>query len=157
MIFQGTDQVGPQVSKANLSDVDFFPFPQIDPTYPTDSAIDAPIDGFLMSSKVKNRKGAAAFMEYLGTGAAEHAFLAPNPADVGVAGDYPASTYSDLQKLSVETIKNTKNLAQFLDRDTQPDFAYPIVQNALNDFLNSPSSYKSITSKLEAQAKGVFH
>src|SRR5664279_274579 len=63
MIFQGTDQVGPQLAKANLPDLSFFPFPQIDPAYPTDSAIDAPIDGFLMSKKVKNRPAAAALME----------------------------------------------------------------------------------------------
>ncbi|WP_375492889.1 ABC transporter substrate-binding protein [uncultured Jatrophihabitans sp.] len=157
MIFHGTDQVVPQVQKANLSDVSFFPFPQIKSEFPTNSAIDAPIDGFLMSKKVKNRKGAAALMEYLGTGAAEHTFLAPNPADVGVATDFPSNSYTALQKQAVDLIKNTKNLAQFLDRDTQPDFAYPIVQNALNDFLNDPKSSSSVCSKLESQAKGVFH
>jgi multiple sugar transport system substrate-binding protein len=156
MIFQGTDQVGPQVAKANLDDLDFFPFPQIDPTYPTDSGIDAPIDGFLMSKKVKNRAAAAAFMEYLGTAAAEQTFLKPNPSDIGTATDYDASTYTPLQKKSVAIIKATKNIAQFLDRDTRPDFAYPICQNAMNDFLNNPKDIDSICSKLEAQAKSIF-
>jgi multiple sugar transport system substrate-binding protein len=156
MIFQGTDQVGPQVAKANLADVDFFPFPEVDSTYPTDSGIDAPIDGFLMSKKVKNRGAAAAFMEYLGSAAAEQTFLKPNPSDIGTATDYDASTYTALQKKSVDIIKNTKNLAQFLDRDTRPDFAYPICQNAMNDFLNNPKDIDSICSKLEAQAKSIF-
>ena len=155
LIFHGTDQVGPQLSKAGLADVDFFPFPQIDPAYPTDSAIDAPIDGFLMSKKVKNQAGAAAFLEYLGTAAAEQAFLKPNPSDVGTANNYDQSTYTPLQKSSVQLIKSTKNIAQFLDRDTRPDFAYPICQNAMNDFLNGVS-VDSICSKLEAQAKQIF-
>ena len=156
MIFQGTDQVGPQVSKSGLADLDFFPFPQIVPDYPTDSAIDAPIDGFLMSAKVKNRKGAAAFMEYLGSAAAERTYLKSDPSDIGTATNYPANTYTPLQKKSVQIITNTKNLAQFLDRDTLPNFAYPDVQSAMNAFLNDPSSYASICSKLEQQAKSVF-
>jgi multiple sugar transport system substrate-binding protein len=156
MIFQGTDQVGPQVSKANLADVAFFPFPEITSENPTDSAIDAPIDGFLMSKKVKNQAGAAALLEYLGTAAAEEAFLKPNPSDIGTANNYDQSTYTTLQKASVEIIKGTKNIAQFLDRDTRPDFAYPIAQNAMNDFLNNPKSGSSICSKLEAQAKQIF-
>jgi multiple sugar transport system substrate-binding protein len=157
MIFQGTDQVGPQVAKATLPDLDFFPFPEITSAYPTDSAIDAPIDGFLMSKKVKNHAGAVAFMEYLGSAAAEQAFLKPNPSDIGTANNYDQSTYTALQKSSVEIIKSTKNIAQFLDRDTRPDFAYPICQNAMNDFLNNPKDVSSICSKLESQAKAIFH
>ena len=139
MIFQGTDQVGPQLAKANLSDLDFFAFPEIDPTYPTDSAIDAPIDGFLMSKKVKNKAGGAALLEYLGSAAAEEAFLKPNPSDIGTATDYNQGTYTPLQKASVEIIKNTKNIAQFLDRDTRPDFAGPNgMQGFIQNFINDP-------------------
>lgn len=156
MIFQGTDQVGPQVAAASLPDLAFFPFPQIDPQYPTDSGIDAPVDGFLMSAKVKNHAGAAALLEYLGSAKAEQTFLKPNPSDVGTATDYDTATYTPLQKASVDTISKTKNLAQFLDRDTRPDFAYPIVQNALNSFLNKPSNYSSVCDGLETQAKTIF-
>jgi multiple sugar transport system substrate-binding protein len=157
MIFQGTDQVGPQVAQASLADLDFFPFPEITSQYPTTSAIDAPIDGFLMSKKVKNRVGAAAFLEYLGSAQAEQAFLKPNPSDIGTATDYDTSTYTPLQKKSVQIIQQTKNIAQFLDRDTRPDFAYPIAQNAMNDFLNNPNDVDSICAKLESQAKSIFH
>jgi multiple sugar transport system substrate-binding protein len=155
LIFQGTDQVGPQLSKASLADTDFFPFPQITPQYPTNSAIDAPIDGFLMSAKVSNRAGAAAFLEYLGTAQAEAAFLKPNPSDVGTATDYDTSTYTPLQVKSAQIIKNTKNIAQFLDRDTRPDFAYPVVQNALQQFINDKDS-QAVCKSLESQAKTIF-
>jgi multiple sugar transport system substrate-binding protein len=156
LVFHGTDQVLPEVAQSSVSDLAFFPFPQITSKYPTDSGIDAPIDGFLMSAKVQNKAGATAFMEYLGTAKAEETFLKPNPADIGTATDYDTSTYTPLQKQSVQIIKTTKNLAQFLDRDTRPDFAYPIVQNALNGFLNDPSSGDSICSSLEAQAQHIF-
>ena len=56
----------------------------------------------------------------------------------------------------MQIIKSTKNLAQFLDRDTRPDFAYPIVQDALANFLNDPSSGDSVCSSLEAQAQHIF-
>lgn len=109
-----------------------------------------------MSKKVKNRPAAAAFMEFLGTAKAEEAFLKSNPSDIGTATDYAVSTYTPLQAASAKIIQGTKNIAQFLDRDTRPDFAYPIVQNAMNDFLNTPSSGASIGTQLEAQAKAIF-
>ena len=156
MIFQGTDQVGPQLTKANLPDLDFFAFPQIDPANPVTDAVDAPIDGFLMSKKAKNPAAAKAFLEYLGTAKAEQAFLKPNPSDIGTATDYDTGTYTALQKKSVQIIQNSKNIAQFLDRDTRPDFAYPIVQNAMNSFLNNPKDVDTVCSQLESQAKAVF-
>ena len=156
MIFQGSDQVAPQINPKNLPDLDFFPFPQIVSEYPTDSAIDAPIDGFLMSAKVKNRKGAAAFMEYLGTAAAERRYLKSDPSDNGTTTDYPTNTYNAIQTKAAQLIKSTKNIAQFLDRDTLPSFAYPDVQDGMNSFLNDPSSYASVCSKLEQEAKSVF-
>ena len=56
----------------------------------------------------------------------------------------------------LDTLARVRRLAQFLDRDTQPDFAYPVVQNALNNFLNNPKSYSSVCSSLESQAKSIF-
>jgi multiple sugar transport system substrate-binding protein len=155
MMFQGAGQVGQQFSKANLPDLKFFAFPQIDPTYPTNSGIDAPIDGFMMSKNPKNKSGATKFLEYLGTAHAESVYLASDPTDVGTASDYDESTYNQLQKDSAAIIKQTQNIAQFLDRDTRPDFAYPVVQNALQQFINDQDS-QSVTKSLEDQANAIF-
>jgi len=155
MMFQGAGQVGQQFSKENLSDLKFFPFPQIDPTYPVDSGIDAPIDGFMMSKSPKNQAAAEAFLEYLGTAAAEKTYLASDPTDVGTASNYDESSYNQLQKDSATIIKSTKNIAQFLDRDTRPDFAYPIVQDALQQFISDQDSNKACQS-LESQAATIF-
>jgi multiple sugar transport system substrate-binding protein len=155
MMFQGAGQVGQQFSKSNLADLKFFPFPQIDPTYPTDSGIDAPIDGFMMSKSPKNKDGATQFLEYLGTAAAEKTYLASDPTDVGTASDYDKSSYNQLQKDSAKIIGGTKNIAQFLDRDTRPDFAYPVVQNALQQFISDQDGTAACKS-LEDQAATIF-
>jgi multiple sugar transport system substrate-binding protein len=155
MMFQGAGQVGQQFTAANLPDLGFFPFPEITSAYPTDSGIDAPIDGFMMSKKPKNKAGAAKFLEFLGTAKAESTYLASDPTDVGTASNYDTSTYNQLQKDSADIIAKTKNIAQFLDRDTRPDFAYPVVQDALQSFINDQDS-ATVTKQLEAQAKAIF-
>jgi multiple sugar transport system substrate-binding protein len=155
LMFQGAGQVGQQFTATNLPDLKFFPFPEIDPTYPTDSGIDAPIDGFMMSKSPKNKDAATKFLEYLGTAKAEATYLKSDPTDVGTAEDYDTSTYNPLQLDSEKIISKTKNIAQFLDRDTRPDFAYPVVQNALQSFINDKDS-ATVTKQLDAQAKAIF-
>jgi multiple sugar transport system substrate-binding protein len=155
MMFQGAGQVGQQFTKENLADLKFFPFPEIDPAYPTTSGIDAPIDGFMMSKNPKNKDAAVKLLEFLGTAEAEAAYLASDPTDVGTASNYDESSYNQLQKDSAEIIANTTNIAQFLDRDSRPDFAAPVVQNALQQFVDDQDSQAACTS-LEAQAKTIF-
>jgi multiple sugar transport system substrate-binding protein len=154
MMFQGAGQVGQQFTAANLPDLAFFPFPEINAANGTDS-IDAPIDGFMLSKKPKNEAAAKAFLEYLGTAKAEQTYLKSDPTDVGTAKDYDESTYNQLQKDSATIIAGTKNIAQFLDRDTRPDFAYPVVQNALQSFINSRDT-NTVCNQLESQAKAIF-
>ncbi|MFL5646244.1 MAG: ABC transporter substrate-binding protein, partial [Chloroflexota bacterium] len=131
MYFLGTFAGQQATEKADHDDLDFFPFPTLGTSFDSELGIDAPIDGFMMSKKPKNKDGAMKFLEYLGTAEAEQTYLASDPTDVGTADDYDESTYNQLQKDSADIISNTKNIAQFLDRDTRPDFAYPVVQNAL--------------------------
>jgi multiple sugar transport system substrate-binding protein len=155
MMFQGAGQVGQQFTKENLDDLKFFPFPEITSANPVDSGIDAPIDGFMMSKSPSDQDGATKFLEYLGTAEAESAYLASDPTDVGTALDYPTSSYNQLQKDSEAIIAKTTNIAQFLDRDTRPDFAYPVVQDALQTFIDDQDSGKACEN-LEAQAKAIF-
>ncbi len=58
--------VGQQFPKAEQVDLDFFNFPEIDPSVGTD-AIEAPIDGFMMAKKPRNESGAKQLLKYLGT------------------------------------------------------------------------------------------
>ncbi len=146
--------VGQQFKGAVYDDLDFFPFPEINPEFGTDS-IDAPIDGLMMSKNPKNPEGAKALLAYAGTGAAQDIYLKTDPNDVAAATDASTTNYNALQKKAAELIKNTKNIAQFLDRDTRPDFASPVVIPALQSFLKDQDT-NAVTKSLAAQAKTIF-
>ncbi len=147
--------VSQQFTGADLDDLDFFPYPAIDPANATDS-IDAPIDGFMMSKKVKNKDGATALLEFIGTPAAEALYGKSDPSNISAATDADTSKYNAIQQKSAEIIKNSKNIAQFLDRDTNPDFADNTVANMITSFFNSPNDVASQLKSLESQAKTVF-
>src|SRR5512132_2865249 len=76
--------VAQQFSKgAEQDDLDFFTFPEIDPAIGAD-AIEAPIDGYMMSKRPRNEAGAKAFLQYLGTPAAEGVSVKADPTVIAV-------------------------------------------------------------------------
>ena len=140
---------------ADLEDLDFVAFPEIASEHGTDS-IDAPIDGFMMSSKPKNEAGAKALLEYLGSADAEDIYLKTDPGDVGANQNVDTSGYNSVQQKSAEIIGGTANIAQFLDRDTRPDFASTVMIPALQDFIKNPKDIDGLTSSIENQKKSIF-
>ena len=140
---------------ADLEDLDFIAFPSIASEHGTDS-IDAPIDGFMMASKPKNEAGAKALLEYLGSADAENIYLKTDPGDVGANTQVDTSGYNSVQAKSAEIIGATKNIAQFLDRDTRPDFASTVMIPALQDFIKNPKDIDGLTSSIENQKKSIF-
>jgi len=159
MMFQGTNQVAAQYvsDKADLNDLDFFVYPEINPQWGQDF-MDAPADGFCISAKAKDLTAARKVLEYIGTGAAEANYLKYDQWDVGLAQNTTVPSYNAIQKKSVEVIGACKSVSQFLDRDSDPGFADNQVAQAIDQFINSPtdSTISSIQSSLEAQAKQVF-
>jgi multiple sugar transport system substrate-binding protein len=140
---------------ADLEDLDFIAFPSVNSEHGTDS-IDAPIDGFMMASKPKNEAGAKALLEYLGSAEAENIYLKTDPGDVGANSQVDTSGYNSVQAKSAEIIGATKNIAQFLDRDTRPDFASTVMIPALQDFIKNPKDIDGLTSSIENQKKSIF-
>ena len=140
---------------ADLEDLDFFAFPSVNTEHGTDS-IDAPIDGFMMASKPKNEAGAKALLEYLASADAENIYLKTDPGDVGANNNVDTSGYNPVQEKSAEIIGATKNIAQFLDRDTRPDFASTVMIPALQDFIKNPKDIDGLTSSIENQKKSIF-
>ncbi|GAA0259034.1 ABC transporter substrate-binding protein [Cryptosporangium japonicum] len=136
------------------TDIDFFPFPEIDSTIGAD-AIEAPIDGFMMSKKGGENKSARKLMEYLATGKAEDVYQAIDSNNVGAAKDADASKYNALQKKSAEVIGAAKNISQFLDRDAEPAFANNAALPAFQQFIKD-GNVASVTKSLEAQAKQIY-
>ena len=64
---------------------------------------------------------------YLGSATAENIYLASDPNDVGANRNANKPRYTPLQKKSALLIAKTKHIAQYLDRDTRPDFASTVM------------------------------
>jgi len=139
MYFLGTF-AAQQVPTADIEDVGFFPFPLFGNKWDTENAIDAPIDGFMLSAKPKNLPAAKAFLECAGTAASQKIYTGISSGDVATVKNADMSGYSSVQKASAEIIAGAGAIAQFLDRDARADFAGPSgMQGFLLSFLNNPS------------------
>ena len=135
-----------------IDDITFFSFPEIDPAHGQD-AVEAPIDGFMMAKSPKNKAGAMALLGGLGAAAAVDGYISVDPSVVAANSGAKTAGYSALQKASAELVGSAKYIAQFLDRDTDPDFAGKVVGKGLTDFLADPSKIDGILATIEEQAK----
>jgi multiple sugar transport system substrate-binding protein len=144
-----------QQMTANLDDVDFFTFPQVDSNIGSD-ALDAPIDGYMMAAKPKNPDGAKALLTFLGGPDAGKVYAKQDPTTLIANSQVDTSGYTALQKKSAELVGSAKKIAQFLDRDTRPDFASTVMIPGLQSFLSNPKDIDGLCSKLEGQAKTIF-
>ncbi len=156
MMFQGSNQVAANYAPANLADLDFFPYPEINPEHGQDY-MDAPTDGFMLPKKAKNKDAAKKVLEYLGTADAESTFLKTDQWDVGIANGLVAPTYNEIQKKSVQAISECKAVSQFMDRDTVPDMATAMIK-LIQGFIDNPTqaTVESLQKSAEDQAKTIF-
>ena len=140
----------------NGEDLDFFTFPELDSSIGSD-ALDAPIDGFCVASAGKNQDAGKAMAKWLGSAAAADA--GNNAADAPfIAANEGASTstYSDLQKKSAEVVGAAANIAQFMDRDTNADFANTVMIPSIQAFLKDPDDIDGVTASIQEQANSIF-
>ncbi|WP_330467676.1 extracellular solute-binding protein [Streptomyces longwoodensis] len=148
--------VGQQfTNKADLDDLDFFAFPEINPTYGQET-VEAPTDGFMVSKSPKNHDGVVKLLEFLGTPAAEEIYLKGDPSVVAASAKASTASYTPLQKKAFEMISGAKSLTQFMDRDSRPDFTSTVMQPGLQKFLQNPKGVDSLLSSIERQKKTIF-
>jgi multiple sugar transport system substrate-binding protein len=147
--------VGQQFTGADNADLDFFPFPEINSEHGQD-AVEAPIDGFMLSKKPKNLEGSKELLEYFASAEAQGIYLAKDPNNIATAKDADTSKYSELQKKSVELVGSAKHISQFLDRDTNPEFASTVMGPALTKFIGNPNDIDGLLKEIDAQAKSIF-
>jgi multiple sugar transport system substrate-binding protein len=141
---------------ANAKDVDFFPFPVINPRWGQDS-IDAPIDGYMVSKRPKNIDGAKKLVGFLGTAPAIDAYLKINSGNLGSNRRTNTAKYSPLQKKEAKLIAATKHIAQYMDRDTRPDFASTVMIPSLQSFISDQgSNIPKLVQSIEKQKKAIF-
>jgi multiple sugar transport system substrate-binding protein len=139
-----------------VDDLDFFTFPELDSAIGA-TALDAPIDGFCLASGGKNQTAGINMLKWLGTAAAADAANAG--ADVPfIAANSGASTasYSALQKKSAEVVGAAANIAQFLDRDTNTDFASTVMIPSIQTFLKTPNDIDGVTKSIQEQKVSIF-
>ncbi len=148
MYYLGTFVATNSKDQAYLDDLDFFNFPALDDKIGAD-ALDAPIDGFMMAAKPKNIEGAKALLAGLGTAKAVDAFLKIEGASVAANGKADTSGYNAIQKKSQELVSKAKNIAQFLDRDTSPDFVSNVIGDAFAAFVADPTQVDTILKGIE--------
>ncbi|MES4890724.1 ABC transporter substrate-binding protein [Streptomyces sp. NPDC096012] len=140
---------------ADLDDLDFFPFPELDSAHGQET-VEAPTDGFMVSRSPKNHAGVVKLLEYLGSPAAEEVYLRTDPSVVAASDKADTSAYSALQKKAFEMIGGAKSLTQFMDRDSRPDFTSTVMQPGLQKFLQNPKGVDSLLSSIERQKKTIF-
>jgi multiple sugar transport system substrate-binding protein len=142
MYFHGmfTSQQFQAAGQADLDDLDFFPYPTFGTQYDAEKALDAPIDGFALSKAPKNLDNAKAFVEHLGQPDTQVAWVTADVSNIAAAKDADTSKYTPLQKKAAEVIGQAQRITQFLDRDTNPNFAGPNgMQAFLLQFLQDPN------------------
>ncbi len=136
-------------------DLDFFTFPEIDSRIGA-TAIDAPIDGFCMSASPENEEGAIAFLKYMASPQAAAAAATTGLPIISVNSDADTKPYSQLQLKSAELVGQATEIAQFLDRDTRPDFASTVVIPAFQQFISNPNDVDGLVTSIEAQKQSIF-
>ena len=137
-------------------DLDFFTFPELDPAIGAD-ALDAPIDGFCVAAGGKNQEAGQALAKWLGSAAAADAGNEGADAPFIAANEGAStSTYTDLQKKSVEVVGAAANIAQFMDRDTNADFANTVMIPSIQAFLKDPEDIDGVTASIQEQAASIF-
>jgi multiple sugar transport system substrate-binding protein len=148
--------VGIQFPNGDTSDLDFFPWPEMNKDYGTDT-IEAPIDGFMMAKSPKNPDAAKEFLLYLGTAAAQEAYLAKDSSVIGAALNVDKSIFTPLQQKVLAAVSAAPTVTQFLDRDTSPEFASNVAGQAFADFVSDPTKIDSILSDMQDQAEAIFN
>ena len=156
MYLIGTFLTGQYKAQADIDDIDFFAFPSIDAKYGQD-AVEAPIDGFMMAAKPKNPEAAKEFLAYIGSAAAQESYLKVDPSAVAANSKASTAGYNALQKKSADFVGKAKQISQFMDRDTDPEFASKVMGDAIAKFLDDPKTIGDTLKSVEEKKLTIFN
>jgi multiple sugar transport system substrate-binding protein len=138
--------------KTVLADIDFFPFPTMTEANGQD-ALEAPIDGFMLSKKGGNDAAAKAMLEFFGSPAGQNAYAKIDTSNIATNTKADQSSLSPLQKKEATVIANAKHISQFLDRDALPQFATDVMIPSLQTFIKSGEFN---TKNVDGRAKAIY-
>ena len=136
-------------------DLDFFPFPELDSAIGS-SAVEAPMDGFMMRADPRNRESAEAFLTYLTGPEPAVAYAKQDPQAIPAHRDADLTAFPALVQKSAALVQNAGSITQFLDRDTRPDFASIVLIPAIQQFIGNPNDVDGLVRSIERQKAAVF-
>jgi len=137
-------------SQEDYDDLWIVPFPEINPDHGRDT-IDAPIDGLCVAANGSNADGGKDFLKFAADIEGVQAII-----DVGIPYTsanslQDTSAYDSFQQQQLAVMGEAKYITQFLDRDTRPDFAGPVVGPSFQEWFRDPSSVDSILESMQSQ------
>jgi multiple sugar transport system substrate-binding protein len=147
--------IGQQFPDADQGDIDFFNFPEVDPSIGAD-AVEAPIDGFMMSKRPREEDGAKKLLTFFGSPEDGEVQTKADPSGIAANTKSSQAGYTELQKKCAEFVGSAKSISQFMDRDTRPDFASTVMIPSLQSFLSNPADIDGLTNSIESQKKSIF-
>jgi multiple sugar transport system substrate-binding protein len=147
--------VNEQFTEAEQDDLEFFNFPEIDSTIGA-GAIDAPIDGFCLSADPANEANAKTLLKFMASKECAAPLAKLGRPLLLTNSEADTSAYTNLQKKAAAFIGEAKQIAQFLDRDTRPDFATTVMIPSLQEFIKAPDDVDGLLKKIEDQKKSIF-
>jgi multiple sugar transport system substrate-binding protein len=137
-------------SQADYDDLWIVPFPEINPEHGVDT-IDAPIDGFCVAANGGNTAVGKDFIKFAGDKEGMQAMLDTGIPMTSANKNQDTSSYDAFQTQQLAVMGKAKYITQFLDRDTRPDFAGPVVGPALQSWLKNPKDVNKIVDSLQQQ------
>ena len=144
-----------QFPEDERDDVAFFNFPEIDPSVGAD-AIDAPIDGYCMAADPDNEDGAKDFLKFIPSVEAANTLSEAGYPLIWANSNADLSALAPIQQEAAKFIAEQSSIAQFLDRDTRPDFASTVMIPSIQEFIKNPNDVAGLTKKIEEQKKSIF-
>jgi multiple sugar transport system substrate-binding protein len=137
-------------SQEDYDDLWIVPFPEINPEHGVDT-IDAPIDGFCVAANGANTAVGKDFIKFAGDKEGMQAMLDTGVPMTSANKNQDTSKYDAFQKQQLNVMSQAKYITQFLDRDTRPDFAGPVVGPALQSWYKNPKDVNKIVDSLQQQ------
>ena len=137
-------------SQEDYDDLWIVPFPEINPEHGVDT-IDAPIDGFCVAANGANTEVGKDFIKFAGDKEGMQAMLDTGVPMTSANKNQDTSSYDAFQKQQLNVMSQAKYITQFLDRDTRPDFAGPVVGPAIQSWYKNPKDVNKIVDSLQQQ------
>lgn len=138
----------PTTVKAN---VDFFPFPIINPKIPIAQV--APTDVYFIPARAKNKTNAKLFLNYLARADVQQKYN-------DITGLLPVNIQSKIDnsntflKAGQTILEQASGLSQFFDRDADPEVA-KVGMDGFVEFLRYPDKADAILARIENTRKRV--